>query len=301
MPMTGVAHEITFQRAAVGLQEMESMSNRKLPRDVRSRMTPVTPIKSVTSLRAVIEGFAAREAAGRVAQGTSADSVLQRFRDMQVVAAAGDYQRFAQIDLALHQAIVELANVPGLVGAWQSVFEAQNAFRLQTLKVCWPDISVLFESHRPLVDAVAAGEADEADQAARSHLDAVWFRLATATADESLPADPLARACAYLAFHFQEPIQLPELAREVAGCSSGHLARLFREGMGLSFSEYLIELRLQKGAWLVQHSDRTIRDIAVRVGYGDPSRFAMHFRRRFGETPAEFRRRLHPTPLPGMR
>lgn len=275
------------------------MLNRKPPRDERSEGTLVTPMKAVTSLRAVLEGFAAREAAERIAQGTSADSVLKLFRDMQRITDAGDYQQFAIVDRALHHAIVELANVPGLAGAWESAFQAQDAFRLQTLKVCWPDISVLFESHRPLVDAVAAGEADEAEQAAHSHLDAVWFRLATATADESLPADPLARACAYLAFHFQESIPLPELAREVAGCSSGHLARLFREGTGLSFSEYLIELRLQKGAWLIQHSDRTIRDVAARVGYGDPSRFAMHFRRRFGETPAGFRRRLHPTAFRG--
>ncbi len=252
---------------------------------------PITPMKAVTGLRAALEGFAARHAALRVGEGITPRAALECFRRLRLAAEAGDYRRFAAADAALHRSIIGLADVPGLAAAWEAAFAAQSEFRLQTLRRCWPDLAVLFESHRPLVDAVAAGDAEAAEQAATAHLDAVWFRLAAATDDASLPRDPCARACAYLAFHFHESIRLPQLAREVAGCSPGHLARLFREETGLSFRDYLIELRLQKAADLLQRSQLPVGHIAKRVGYDDPSRFTTHFRRRFNQTPGNFRRR----------
>ena len=70
------------------------------------------------------------------------------------------------------------------------------------------------------------------------------------------------------------------------------MARLFRDETGLSFSDYLIELRLQKAADLLQRSPLTIGQVAERVGYDDPSRFTIHFRRRFNQTPGTFRRQF---------
>lgn len=255
-----------------------------------------TPMKSVTDLRAMLESFAARHAAEKVMQGADPQKLLNQFQRLQRSSNMGDYRLFASDDQRLHQSIIDLANVPGLKQAWRAAFEAQNPFRIKTLQQCWPDLSVLFESHRPLVDAIATGKAEEAEDEALTHLDAIWFRLASATEDRSLPRDPLSRTCAYLAFHFHEPIRLPELSQNIAGCSSGHLARLFRDELGLSFSDYLIELRIQKAATLLQRSSRPVRDIASRVGYRDPSRFTTHFRRRFGQTPSEFRLQFSKVP-----
>ncbi|MBA2113779.1 helix-turn-helix transcriptional regulator [Bremerella alba] len=249
---------------------------------------------SVSNLRAKIEGFASRYAAMRVADGGSYQTLLDQFQRMEETTRAESYDDFAQCDQDFHRAIVELADVPSLHAAWREVFLAHSEFRIGTLEQCWPDLTVLFESHRPLVEAIASGQAHEAEEAAVAHLDAVWFRLALLSdapefGQEALPSDPLARACAYLAFHFTEAVRLPYVAKEISKCTAGHLARLFREQLGLSFSEYLIELRLQKSVQLLQITNRSIQEIAERVGYSDPSRFSMHFRRRFGKTPTSFR------------
>lgn len=253
-------------------------------------MTVMTPMKAVTNLRATVEGFAARHAALRVRDGVKPIELLDTFRRLREASDVGDSRLFAAADRGLHRSIIDLANVPGLLATWQAAFRAQNEFRLKTLHDCWPDLTVLFESHRPLTDAVAAGEAEAAHDAAIAHLDAVWFRLADATNDASLPPDPCSRACAYLAFHFHEPIRLPTLAAEIARCSPGHLARLFRDELGVSFSDYLIDLRLQKASDLLRTTERAVVAIARATGYEDPSRFAAHFRRRFGRTPAEYRK-----------
>ncbi|UUO06357.1 FCD domain-containing protein [Blastopirellula sp. J2-11] len=249
----------------------------------------ITPMRSVTELRATIEGFAARVAAQRVQEDVSLQPLLDQFSRMKAAAQTADYDEFAACDQAFHQAIIEVADVPSLFEAWRTVFETQHPFRMETLQRCWPDLSMLHESHRPLVEAIASGNSQEAEEASIAHLDAIWFRLAVASDDPSLPRDPLSRACAYLAFHFSEPIRLTVVAREIAGCTAGHLARLFRDELDLSFSEYLIELRMQKGAQLLQNTSRAIQDVARRVGYQDPSRFTRHFRRRFGQTPGMFR------------
>ncbi len=123
----------------------------------------------------------------------------------------------------------------------------------------------------------------------KKYLDAVWYRLADSTDDASLPDDPLARACTYLDFHLHEPVRLRFLAQYVAKTNPGHLARLFRQRHRSSFTGYLRELRMQKGADLLRRTHLPIQRIAARVGYGDPSRFATHFRRRFGLAPREFR------------
>lgn len=252
-----------------------------------------SPMRSITDLRATLEGFAARYAAFRVAEGASYQPLLDQFDRMNRAAETMDYREFAACDRAFHQAIIDLADVPALKASWDAVFAVQDAFRTETLSQCWPDLSMLFESHRPLVEFIAAGELQQAEEATIAHLDAVWLRLAIASNDDSLPSDPLSRACAYLAFHFSEPVRLPTLAREVANCTAGHLTRLFRDELDMSFSDYLIELRMRKAAQLLQGSDLLVREIAQRVGYTDPSRFSTHFRRRFGQTPAVFREQHH--------
>jgi len=248
------------------------------------------PDKSVTDLRATIEAFAAKEAAKRIRAGAKPTKLLDCYTEMQQLGASGDYEIFAKKDKALHEAIIDMADVEGLPQSWRIVFSCQSQFRLRTLRECWPDLSVLCESHREMVDAIVAGQPEDAHNAALNHLDAIWFRLAIASDKTPSSKDSLSRACAWLAFHFSETVRLPQLATEIAGCSAGHLARLFRDELGLSYSDYLIELRLQKASQLLQTSSSTIRKIAFRVGYRDASRFSMHFHRRFGMTPKEHRK-----------
>jgi len=69
-------------------------------------------------------------------------------------------------------------------------------FCVETLANCLPDLTVLVEAHRPIVDAICAGNVAAAEDAARSHLDAVWYRLADAGNNPLLLDDRLARCCA---------------------------------------------------------------------------------------------------------
>jgi AraC-like DNA-binding protein len=252
----------------------------------------VRDMKTATELRSVVDAFAARQAARRVAAGGDKRPLLATFRRMQQAAAADEYAAMAAADRALHLTIVELAGVDGLAATWRAAAEPMERFRVRSLEQCWPDLHVLFEAHRGIVDAILAGDAVAAEDAARTHLDAVWYRIANTSADGSLPDDPLARACAYLDLHMQQPVHLAFVAEHVAGTSPGHLGRLFRRRHGMSFTGYIRELRMHKAVGLLTGTSQPIGHIARIVGYADASRFALHFRRRYGLTPRAYRTRF---------
>lgn len=80
-----------------------------------------------------------------------------------------------------------------------------------------------------------------------------------------------------------------ELARAI-GISRRQLDRLFVDAHGVTASEYWREMRLQHLQWRLLNSDHSLAVLADEVGIADVSYLGKMFRRRFGQTPAAFRR-----------
>jgi AraC-like DNA-binding protein len=92
-----------------------------------------------------------------------------------------------------------------------------------------------------------------------------------------------------------EQIRLSFVAKYVGRVSVSHLARLFQQQHRMSFAEYLRKIRMHRASRLLAGADDlSIRQIAAKVGYRDPSRFTEHFRRCFGTTPRSYRRFTRP-------
>jgi AraC-like DNA-binding protein len=83
---------------------------------------------------------------------------------------------------------------------------------------------------------------------------------------------------------------LEELA-EYCGCSPRHFSRLFRHLFKVSLRARQIELRLLKARRLLEESDDRVAAVAARCGYHHLGVFNTLFKRRFGMTPTEWRRR----------
>lgn len=64
----------------------------------------------------------------------------------------------------------------------------------------------------------------------------------------------------------------------------------FKAVYGSSVGNYIREYRLQTGAGLLRNTDLGVGEIALRVGYENPSKFSEAFQRRFGETPMKYRK-----------
>ena len=82
------------------------------------------------------------------------------------------------------------------------------------------------------------------------------------------------------------PAQLAELC----GCSARHFGRLFRRHFGGSLRGKLRELRLIKAREMLLESANGLEAIAAEAGYGSLSEFRTAFKKRYGVSPAMFRR-----------
>jgi AraC-like DNA-binding protein/quercetin dioxygenase-like cupin family protein len=65
--------------------------------------------------------------------------------------------------------------------------------------------------------------------------------------------------------------------------------RLIKENTGLTYSDYLKNIRMDKAAYLLKTSGDSVDRIAHRVGYTNQGFFYKKFRERFGVLPAEYR------------
>lgn len=75
--------------------------------------------------------------------------------------------------------------------------------------------------------------------------------------------------------------------------SEPHLFRLFKANVGKSPMQYLTELRIQHASELLKHSNLSIEQIALCVGYNDGTSFSHRFRKAVGASPGIWRQNQH--------
>ncbi len=95
------------------------------------------------------------------------------------------------------------------------------------------------------------------------------------------------RMYAYIALHYAEPIALKTLSYHF-GLSAAYLGKVFKENSGLSFSQYLNELRITKAKELLVSGKKKIKDVAVEVGYSDANYFHSIFKKITGSSPTDY-------------
>ncbi|MBE3535042.1 AraC family transcriptional regulator [Enterobacter cloacae complex sp. I3] len=89
--------------------------------------------------------------------------------------------------------------------------------------------------------------------------------------------------------HYQEKFRLDALAAEL-GRSRSYVSRKFHAETGEKIHHYLNTLRLRKACECLLHSDASVREIAVRVGFSDVTWFISAFKKGIGETPLQYRK-----------
>lgn len=94
----------------------------------------------------------------------------------------------------------------------------------------------------------------------------------------------------YLNHHYGEDINL-NLVADKLNLTPGYLSSIFKEKTNINFSEYLNNLRVERAKELLVNVDLRIQDIAMQVGYQNVNSFIRMFKRRYGLTPGEYRKR----------
>lgn len=98
----------------------------------------------------------------------------------------------------------------------------------------------------------------------------------------------LERARHVLLSEIDAPPSLPQLARRV-GLNEVKLKTGFRALFGNSVYGYLRSQRLEEAYRLLSQGRLNVSEVAVRVGYDNPSKFSAAFRKQYGITPSALR------------
>jgi len=93
----------------------------------------------------------------------------------------------------------------------------------------------------------------------------------------------------YLNHNYGEKLSAPQAAAMV-GMSQSHFTRFFKQATGMTFVDYLTQLRIGKARQLLRDQTLSIAEISNLVGFSDQSYFDKRFKERFGKAPREYRR-----------
>ncbi len=82
-----------------------------------------------------------------------------------------------------------------------------------------------------------------------------------------------------------------DYAAQTAGLSKSHFEKTFKQLTGFTFIDYLNTTRLLRAQKLLTKTSRSITDIAFECGYNSSNYFTTVFRKYFGTTPLQFRKK----------
>ncbi|OUS77738.1 hypothetical protein B1748_02845 [Paenibacillus sp. MY03] len=111
--------------------------------------------------------------------------------------------------------------------------------------------------------------------------------------DKAQEIDPrISRLCNYMQMNLEKKLALPDLAAYLF-ISESHLRLLFRKTMGISPSEYLRQLRLQRAKDLLVNTTYSLSEIAELSGFQTLNRFSRMFKSNESIPATEYRKRYY--------
>ncbi|MFC4598636.1 helix-turn-helix domain-containing protein [Cohnella hongkongensis] len=91
--------------------------------------------------------------------------------------------------------------------------------------------------------------------------------------------------------HIAEDVSLVNLAEHL-NISPKYLSSRFKQATNETFAEFTTQVRFERAKTLLSDLDLKILDVARKVGFTDTNYFSMAFKKQFGMTPTEYRRKF---------
>jgi two-component system response regulator YesN len=101
----------------------------------------------------------------------------------------------------------------------------------------------------------------------------------------------LRKAIDYIHEHYNEQVTLNEVAENIY-VSTFYISRMFKKELGISFVDYLNDVRIEKAKELLKDVKYKTYEVAELVGIPDPHYFSKIFKKYSGMTPSEYKETL---------
>ncbi len=97
--------------------------------------------------------------------------------------------------------------------------------------------------------------------------------------------------CAYVMAHYVHAIALDDIAAEV-GMNRSAFCSYFKRSKGMTFSQFVMQYRLNTACELLKHSQKQVSEICYLVGFNDLPHFVRMFTKAMGVPPGKYRKGL---------
>lgn len=91
--------------------------------------------------------------------------------------------------------------------------------------------------------------------------------------------------------YVNESFSLKETAERI-GMSPTYFSKAFKEELGLSYSQYIAKLRMERAIELLSDPVKKVYEVALAVGYSEYAHFAKVFKKYYGFSPSDYRQQL---------
>ncbi|NEW00636.1 AraC family transcriptional regulator [Bacillus megaterium] len=98
------------------------------------------------------------------------------------------------------------------------------------------------------------------------------------------------QAMNYIDKNYGSILQIRDIA-QFLGLHPNYLSTIFKQEIGLTPKDYLIQLRIKKACELLQQTDYPVNIISNSVGYSDQLTFSRAFKNIIGKSPREYRKK----------
>ncbi|MCL6602207.1 MAG: AraC family transcriptional regulator [Paenibacillus sp.] len=93
----------------------------------------------------------------------------------------------------------------------------------------------------------------------------------------------------YIENHLPDDLSLEMVSAKVF-ISPKYLSKLFKEELGVTYTDYVTSQRMERAKILIENNNMTVEQIATTVGYGTAAYFIKKFKEMYGYTPGNYLR-----------
>ena len=110
--------------------------------------------------------------------------------------------------------------------------------------------------------------------------------------EENAEAPSITRARVYITDKHADDLSLEEVAKAV-NMSAFYFCKMFKKATGMTFTDYLARVRVEKVRNLLLNPHKRISEAAFEAGFQSLSQFNRVFRKIAGEAPTAYRTKIH--------
>jgi len=110
--------------------------------------------------------------------------------------------------------------------------------------------------------------------------------------ESTVESPQVAKARIFITEHQNEDLSLAQVAKAV-NVSAFYFCKTFKKATGMTFTDYLARVRVEKVKNLLLNPHKRISEAAYESGFQSLSQFNRVFRRVAGEPPTTYREKLH--------